>query len=298
MGGRSPGRWLTGAVPEGDSIYKLARRLDRRLRGQRVLRTDLRVPRLATRDLTGRTLLEHATYGKHLLTRFDAGPLDGVDPEPVTLHSHLLMDGEWSVTGPGKRLPTRLMNEVRVVLETAGGTGWGRRLHQLDLVRTRDEDRLVGHLGPDPLRPDWDAAEAVRRLAGDPDRPLVTALLDQTRMAGLGNLWANELAYLTGVSPWTPVGRVDLVRLVDRAALALRHSATVDGAYQVTTGLGTRGDTHWVSGRQRRPCLRCGTEVQMVAELVNDPGNRRTWWCPHCQPGPGPEVRRRSTGSW
>lgn len=298
MGAWLTGRWLTGVVPEGDSVYKLARRLDRRLRGHRVLRTDLRVPRLATRDLTGRTLVEHATYGKHLLTRFDAGPADGVDPEPVTLQSHLLMDGEWSVTGVGKRLPTRLMNEVRVVLETTGGTGWGRRLHQLDLVLTRDEGRLVGHLGPDPLRPDWDAAEAVRRLAAEPSVPLVSVLLDQTRMAGLGNLWANELAFLTGVSPWTSVGDVDLPRLVERAATALRHSATVEGAYQVTTGLGVRGETHWVSGRQRRPCLRCGAEVQMVAELVNDPGNRRTWWCLHCQPGPGPEVRRRTAGGW
>ncbi|SDD82406.1 DNA-formamidopyrimidine glycosylase family protein [Nocardioides lianchengensis] len=275
-------------MPEGDSVHKLARRLDRDLLGREVARSDLRVPALATRDLAGRTVLAHVTHGKHLLTRFSGD---------VTLHSHLLMDGEWSVTRPGKRLPARLLPHVRVVLELAtGSTAWGIRLHQLDLVSTGDEHRLVGHLGPDPLREDWDPAEAVRRLRADPGVPLVSALLDQTRMAGLGNLWANELAFLTGVSPWTPVGDVDVERLVERAARALRHSALVPGAYQVTTGSSRRGEDHWVSGRQRRPCLRCGTTVLMVDDLPQDPANRRTWWCPHCQPGPGPETRRPTVG--
>lgn len=278
-------------MPEGDSVYKLARRLDRSLPGRAVVRSDLRVPRLATRDLTGRTVVEHATYGKHLLTRFSAR--DGAsDSPPVTLHSHLRMDGEWSVTGPGKVLPRRLMNDVRLVLALdSGSTAWGLRLHDLDLAATTDESRWVGHLGPDPLRADWDPTEAVRRLRATPATPFVSALLDQTLVCGLGNLWANELAFVTGVSPWTPIGEVDVDRLVARAATALHHSATVPGAYQVTTGLNRRGETHWVAGRQRRPCLRCGTVVLMVAELPNDPAHRRTWWCPHCQPGPGPEVR-------
>lgn len=273
-------------MPEGDSVFKLARRLDRSLVGRRVVRSDLRVPRLATRDLAGREVLEHATYGKHLLTRFSGD---------ISLHSHLRMDGEWSVTGPGKVLPRRLMTDVRLVLELdSGSTAWGLRLHDLDLAPTSEEDRWTGHLGPDPLRDDWDPDEAVRRLLAAPATPLVSALLDQTKVCGLGNLWANELAFLTGVSPWTPVGSVDVPRLVARAATALRHSAHVRGAYQVTTGSSRRGEDHWVSGRQRRPCLRCGTPVRMVAEVPNDPANRRTWWCPSCQPGPGPEARAPS----
>lgn len=257
----------------------LARRLDRALRGRVVVRSDLRVPRLSTTDLGGRTVLEHATHGKHLLTRLSG---------ELTLHSHLLMDGEWSVVRPGKRLPTRLMPEVRLVLEVdSGHTAYGIRLHQLELVRTADEHRLVGHLGPDPLREDWDAAEAVRRLGTDPGRPLVSALLDQTLVAGFGNLWVNELAFLVGRSPWTPVGEVDLDKLLRLGARAIRHSATAPNAFQVTTGNPRRGEDHWVSGRQGRACLRCGTQVRMVDEVPNDPDNRRTWWCPHCQPGPG-----------
>lgn len=270
-------------MPEGDSVYLLARRLDRALLGHLVARSDLRVPALATADLAARRVLEHVTHGKHLLTRFSGG---------VTLHSHLRMDGSWTVTGPGKRLPTRLMPDVRLVLETdTGATAWGLHLHDLALVATSAEADLVGHLRPDPLRGDWDAAQAVRRLAADPAVPLVSALLDQRKVAGLGNLWANELCFITGHSPWTSVGEVDLDRLVHLAARALRHSALVPGAYQVTTGRGRARENHWVSGRNRRPCLRCGTTVRMVPELPDDPANRRTWWCSSCQPGPGPEAR-------
>ena len=270
-------------MPEGDTVYALARRLDRALRGRTVERSDFRFPRLATRDLSGRTVLGHDTHGKHLLTRFSGD---------ATLHSHLRMDGEWSVTGPGKRLPSRLMRDVRLVLALDDGrTAWGLRLHDLDLVPTSEEHRLVGHLGPDPLRDDWDPAEAVRRLRAEPNRPLVSALLDQRLMAGLGNLWVNELAFLTGASPWTPIGDLDVKRLVERAATMLRHSATVPGAMQVTTGLSRRGDSHWVSGRKGRPCLRCGTQVQAVDEVPGDATKRYTWWCPRCQPGPGPEGR-------
>ena len=275
-------------MPEGDSVWKLARRLDRQLSGRRVVTSDFRTPRLATRDLSGREVLGHDTHGKHLLTRFSA-----LDDGGVTLHSHLRLDGSWVTTAPGKRLPARLMPHVRLVLAVDDGqTTYGVKLHDLDLAATDDEDRFVGHLGPDPLRDDWDAAEAVRRLSADPTVPLVTALLDQRSLAGLGNLWVNELAFLTGVSPWTPIGEVDVVRLVDRAATMLQHSATVPQAYQVTTGSMWPGTDHWVTGRQKRGCLRCRTAVRMVEEIPNDPGNRRTWWCPSCQPGPGPETRR------
>ncbi|MDF9717539.1 DNA-formamidopyrimidine glycosylase family protein [Nocardioides sp. ChNu-99] len=270
-------------MPEGDSVHLLARRLDRSLQGRTLARSDFRVPRLATRDLAGRTVLEHATHGKRLLTRFSGD---------VTLHSHLRMDGSWTVTGAGKQLPRRVQPDVRVVLATTEGpTAWGQKLHDLDLVATSDERAVVGHLGPDPLRADWDPDEAVRRLLTRPATPLVSALLDQTLLAGLGNLWVNELAFLVGRSPWTPVGEVDLPALVARAATALRHSVTAPGAYQVTTGSSRRGESHWVVGRAGRPCLRCGTTVQMAPELANDAANRRTWWCPRCQPGPGPEGR-------
>jgi hypothetical protein len=166
-------------VPEGDSIYRLARRLDRSLAGQRVVRSELRVPAHATADLAGSVLLGHDSHGKHLLTRFDSG---------LTLHTHLRMDGSWTVTRPERRLPRRLMPDVRVVLGVGtGATAYGVLLPVVDLVPTTGESQVIGHLGPDPLRDDWDPDEAVRRLAADPTRPLAAALLDQTLVAGWGN---------------------------------------------------------------------------------------------------------------
>ncbi|MFY0406619.1 DNA-formamidopyrimidine glycosylase family protein [Solicola sp. PLA-1-18] len=265
-------------MPEGDSVYRLARRLDSRLRGALLARGELRVAAHAEADLAGRRVLEHATHGKHLLTRFDGD---------LTLHTHLRMDGSWTVTAPGRSVPRRVLPDVRVLLGVQDGpTAHGISLPVVELVRTRDEHTVVGHLGPDPLRDDWDAGEAVRRLSADPGRPLAAALLDQRNLAGLGNLWVNELCFLRGRSPWTPVGDVDLVPLVALAARALRHSAHSRDGYQVTTGSTRRGESHWVAGRAGRPCLRCGTTVRVEAEVPGDPGRRRTWWCPHCQPGP------------
>ncbi len=268
-----------GPVPEGDTVYLLARRLNRSLRGRRLARGELRVPALAEVDLAGLTVEGHDTHGKHLLTRFDDGR---------TLHTHLRMDGSWSVVGSGRFLPRRLDPEVRVALVTVDGpAAYGLNLPVVDLLGSADvEAAALGHLGPDPLRIDWDPDQAVRLLGADPDRPVVAALLDQTRIAGLGNLWANELCFLRGISPWTPAGEVDLPALVALAARCLRHSVHVPGALQVTTGRSRRGEDHWVAGRAGQRCRRCGTPIRAVAEVPGDAERRRTWWCPHCQPGP------------
>jgi endonuclease VIII len=263
-------------VPEGDTVYALARRLDSALRGRVLARGELRVPAHATADLAGLTVLAHVTHGKHLLTRLS---------DDLTLHTHLRMSGSWTISQAGRWLPRHVMPDVRVVLRTDGPAAYGVRLPVVQLLQTRDEADVVGYLGPDPLRDDWDPAEAARRLAADPTRPLVAVLLDQRCVAGFGNLWANELCFLRGHHPWTPVGDVDVPALLDLGARALRHSATVPSAMQVTTGVTRKGEQHWVAGRAGRPCLRCGTRVRVVAEVANDPERRRTWWCPTCQPG-------------
>jgi formamidopyrimidine-DNA glycosylase len=266
-------------MPQGDTVYALARRLDEALRGRLLLHGELRVPRHGTDDLSGRTVLGHDTHGKHLLTRLS---------DDLTLHTHLRMSGSWTVSPTGRWPPRAVMPDVRVVLRTAGPAAYGVRPPVVDLLRTRDEASAVGHLGPDPLRDDWDLELALRRMETDSMRPLVATLLDQRCVAGFGNLWANELCFLRGHYPWTPVADVDLRALLALGVRALRHSATVPGAMQVTTGIRRKGEQHWVAGRAGRPCLRCGTCVQVTAEVPNDPERRRTWWCPTCQPGPDP----------
>ncbi|WP_422746949.1 DNA-formamidopyrimidine glycosylase family protein [Mycobacterium sp. WMMD1722] len=274
-------------MPEGDTVYALARRLDGALRGRTLTRGELRVAAHATADLAGLDVLAHDTHGKHLLTRLSGG---------LTLHTHLRMSGSWTISAAGRWLPRTVMPDVRVVLRTDSPAAYGLRLPVVELLRTRDEADVIGHLGPDPLREDWDAGEAARRMTTDPDRPLIAVLLDQRCVAGFGNLWANELCFLRGHRPWTPVGAVDVPALLDLGARALRHSAKMPGAMQVTTGVRRRGEQHWVAGRAGRPCLRCGTRVRVVAEVPNDPERRRTWWCPTCQPGPVDRTSASSAG--
>lgn len=279
---------LTG-VPEGDSVWRAARRLDRGLAGRRLVRTDFRVPRHSTVDLTGRCVLGTGTHGKHLFTRLD---------DDVSLHTHLRMDGAWTVLRRGKRLPAHRYGNARVLLGTdEGRLAVALRMPVVELMRTVDETRITARLGPDPLREDWDAAEAVRRLGADPTRSLVAALLDQRQLAGLGNMWVNELLFVGGHGPWTPAGEADLTRVVALAARMLRQSISVRSNGQVTTGDPRPGQEHWVYGRSGQPCRRCGTPVRHVPETqlferqrAGDPAGapRATWWCPHCQPGPAP----------
>ena len=271
-------------VPEGDSVWKAAARLREQLVGRTVVRSDFRVPQHATADLSGRQVTAFASYGKHMLTRFSGD---------LTLHTHFEMDGAWQVVGPGKALPKEFADEIRLVLATDGPTAYALRMPVLELLRTADEDRVLGHLGPDVLGPTWDEDEAVRRLSADPGRPVVEALLDQKNLAGIGNLWAVETCYLRGVSPWTPVADVDLRAAVRLARRMMRHSLEHPG--QVTTGDTRRGRTHWVYGRAERPCRRCGTPVMFRDSVTGTPYSRETWWCPSCQPGPFPSLVERPT---
>ena len=261
-------------MPEGDTVWNTARRLHDALAGQRLTASDFRVPRLATADLSGWTVVESACRGKHLLLRLT--DRDGANP--TTLHSHLRMDGSWRTFAPGARWTGGPGHLIRVVLRTEKAVAVGYHLHELALVPTDREHTLVGHLGPDLLGPDWDAAEAVRRLAGHPDTNIAEALLDQANLAGIGNLYKCELLFLRGISPWTPVSSVaDLTALVTLAQKLLKSNL---GRWtQSTTGSLRRGETTYVYGRRAQPCRRCGRPVQK-----REQGDRVTYWCGHCQP--------------
>ncbi|HEY8787706.1 MAG TPA: DNA-formamidopyrimidine glycosylase family protein [Actinopolymorphaceae bacterium] len=267
-------------MPEGDTVYLAARRLDVALVGQVLTRAELRVPAHATAALAGMAVTENVTWGKHLFTRLDSG---------FTLHTHLRMDGTWTVLRGGRvagRMTAPGRDTVRVLLATGGTTVVGERIPVVELIRSSTEGRVTAPLGPDPLRPDWDLAEAVRRVAADPDRDLAAVLLDQRCIAGLGNFWVNELCFLRGYDPRTPIAYVDVPATVRLAARALRASALQPQMYQVTTGDTRAGRTQWIYGRADEPCRRCGTRVKVRAARPDDAEHRRTWWCPHCQPLP------------
>ncbi|RLP98735.1 DNA-formamidopyrimidine glycosylase family protein [Micromonospora sp. CV4] len=261
-------------MPEGDTVWNTARVLHRALAGARLTGSDFRVPQLATTDLTGWTVRASASRGKHLLLRLTA-PAGGAH---WTLHSHLRMDGAWRAYAPGERWSGRPAHLIRVVLRSPGAVAVGYHLHELALVPTAEEDGLVGHLGPDLLGPDWDPAEAVRRLAAHPEETIGEALLDQRNLAGVGNLYKCEVLFLRGVSPWTPVRAVP--DLAGTVALAQRLLAANRGRWtQSTTGSLHRGQTSYVYGRRAQPCRRCGTAIRK-----QEMGERVTYWCPVCQP--------------
>ncbi len=260
-------------MPEGDTVWRAARLLDRALSGHDLVATDFRVPALATWDLAGARVRETVSRGKHLLTRIDADV-------SWTLHTHLKMEGGWRVLQPGRRWP-RPAHTARVVLTTADAVAVGFSLGIVEIVPRDREPDVVGHLGPDLLGPDWDPVEAVRRLREQPDRAIKEALLDQTRLAGIGNMYAAELCFVAGIDPETPVAEVrDVRRLVDRAHVMLELNSR--RAQQSTTGDLARGRQFWVYDRGGRPCRRCGTTIRQT--LLGDPGRERTTFaCPTCQ---------------
>jgi endonuclease-8 len=274
-----------GGVPEGDTVWNTAQLLHRTLAGQVLESSDFRVPQLATVDLTGWIVAESRSRGKHLLLR-----LDSAAARPRTLHSHLRMDGSWRVFAPGQRWAARPTHTIRVVLRTESAVAVGYHLHELALVRTDDEQRLVGHLGPDLLGTDWDSAEAVRRLRRRPDVAIGAALVDQRNLAGIGNLYKAETLFLAGVWPWAPVGSVDdPVALV---TLAQGLMASNRGRWaQITTGSPRRGEQNYVFERAGRPCRRCGTAIEL--DVL---GDRLTYWCPRCQPALADRAQQPDSG--
>lgn len=252
-------------MPEGDTVFRVTERLRDALAGGTLTRCDIRVPRYATVDLTGRVVDEVLCRGKHTFIRVG----------PASIHVHLLMDGSWHF-GRVRAAPHR----VRILLETANSRAAGVDLGVLEILDRRDDLAAVAHLGPDLLSEDWSAesaATAVDNLAADPDRPLAQALLDQRVMAGVGNVYANELCFVSGLRPNSPVDAVsDAPRLVDRAhkMLWLNRSRAI----RCTTGDTRRGRELWVYGRAGQPCRRCGTAIESDTTV-----DRVSYWCPNCQ---------------
>ncbi|MER6344622.1 Fpg/Nei family DNA glycosylase [Streptomyces sp. NPDC001595] len=272
-------------MPEGDTVWQAASRLHAALAGKLLTRSDLRVPRFATADLTGRAVLDVTPRGKHLLTRIEGG---------LTLHSHLRMDGAWKIYRPGERWTGGPEHQIRAILGNDDRTAVGYRLPVLELLRTAEEDRAVGHLGPDLLGPDWDPERALANLLADPDRALGEALLDQRNLAGIGNVFKSELCFLLGATPWLPVGALPADRAAQLATVAKKLlEANRDRPIRSTTG--RRGQDLYVYGRAPRPCLRCGTRIR-VADQGDGSRDRPTYWCPTCQTGPAPAPAAHRTG--
>ncbi|MGH3368017.1 MAG: DNA-formamidopyrimidine glycosylase family protein [Nocardioidaceae bacterium] len=259
-------------MPEGDTVWRTARRLHQAQAGQELTGTDIRVPQHAGVDLSGRVVAEVVARGKHLLHRVG---------DDVTLHTHLKMEGEWHVYQPVSRW-RRPAHQARVILRTDRWLAVGFSLGAVDVVSRDDEAQVVGHLGPDLLGTDWDCDQAVRRLSDHPTQQIGSALLDQRNLAGIGTLYRSEACFLTGTHPFAAVVDVpDLHALVERAHTLL--DVNKERPQQSTTGDTRRGRRTWVHGRAGEPCRRCGTPIS--GGVQGDPRReRQVFWCARCQP--------------
>lgn len=261
-------------MPEGDTLFRAARRLQP-LVGEQASRVggSARAMQAWGPRLAGRTIQRVESRGKHLVIGFEGG---------LALRTHMGMTGVWHLYAVGERW-RKSPGKARVIVETAEHVAVCFAAPEVSAGTTADIEAEISHLGPDLLAEEFDAAAAVARAAASKAETAADLLLDQRVMAGVGNVYKSEVLFLERLHPRTPREALtgeQLTGLADRARKLLwvnRNRATRN-----TTGYGRNADL-WVYGRERRPCRRCGTEIE--TELLGD-HERTTYWCPRCQPAP------------
>jgi len=231
--------------------------------------------------ITGRTIEAVEAHGKHMVMRFSGD---------LVLRTHMRMHGSWHIYRPGERW-RRPPREMRVLVGTADFVAVGFNVPDAEFEAARDVGArdAIARLGPDLLAPDFDAAEAVRRLQARGDMTIAEALLDQRALAGIGNVFKSEVLFEGGVEPFATVSTITGDRLaalvgIARRQLALNVSGAVASHGRRTTGRLAPAEGLWVYGRSGRPCRRCATPIAFARQGL---GARPTYWCPACQRASG-----------
>jgi endonuclease VIII len=255
-------------MAEGDSIPRLARRLDESLVGSTVaVRTpgQRRPDGLPASALDGRKLERVESRGKHLLLHFDGG---------LALHSHLGMKGSWQLYANGERW-RRPRHQAWIVLEGNGveAVNFGGSKMRIVPEAQLGRDPRLARLGPDLLAEDFDVGIGAARIrSAGPDLKVGDALLGQRLVAGIGNIFRSEGCFAAGIDPRTPVGELDDDRLIE--LLGATRGLMIEA---VETGR----QPSQVYRQAGRPCPRCGTKILSQAQGETA---RTTYWCPSCQP--------------
>ena len=272
-------------MPEGDTVHRTAERL-RPMIGHEVTSARARpgpglrrVPDLSR--LVGARVLGVEARGKHLLIGFEGG---------LTLRSHMRMTGSWRLLPPSER-PSAPLHRSTAIIESSAWTAVAIATPVIELLTDAELRRSepLRSLGPDLLAAEFDTEEALRRLRLHDRDELGSALLDQRAVAGIGNVFKSEVAFLEGLDPWSPVAAYTDDQL--RAAVATARRlllANLAGGRRSTTGRTTPGQRLWVYRRSGRPCRRCGS---VIRSRPQGSPPRLTWWCPRCQPAPADPSR-------
>jgi endonuclease-8 len=275
-------------VPEGDTIYRAARTLHRALAGRAVTRFESVFPALTRVDadapIRGRTIERVEARGKHLLMWFSGA---------LVLRTHMRMHGSWHIYRPDERWHRR-RDDMRIVVETDAfhAVAFNVPIAEMTTPVALERVQPIRDLGPDPLSPDFPAAEAVTRIMARTQVDIADALLDQSAIAGIGNVYKSEILFAGRINPFTKVDRLtarDVERLVAIAVKFLRANVADNAPAAMETYRGLRRTTGrydpgarlWVYGRAGKPCRRCGTPI---SRRKQGPHARTTYWCERCQP--------------
>jgi endonuclease-8 len=250
-------------MAEGDTILRLSRRLEQTLGGKTITASapNLRGRAAGVEQLDGRRLDGVKARGKHLLLEFG----------DIALHSHLGMSGAWHMYRRGERW-WRARSAAWAVLGADGVEAvefGGPTLRVVRADRLR-RDPQISRLGPDLLAEEFDALSVVAAMRADPTRRLGDALLDQSLVAGIGNIFKSEACFAARIDPWRPTGDLSDEDLHDvlLVARALMLDAVASGRHPAEIY------------RRRGPCRVCGGPISVRGQ---GDANRTTYWCSRCQ---------------
>jgi len=263
-------------MPEGDTLHRTAHTLGRVLQGQRLVRVRSSVQAIAEAELAGHVVEAVTAQGKNLLVRFDDGRV---------LHTHLKMRGSWHVYRPGERFQ-RPEHQARVILEVADALAvcFAAPTVRLLAPNAATHDPYLNGLGPDLIPDQFDLEQAVTGLQALSELSLGEALMTQTALSGIGNIYKSETLFICRSSPFQAVSELDrdtIVRVVQTARELLRKNAQ-PGASQRTTTAGASG-RYWVYRRSGQACRVCGSVLRMQRQGAL---HRSTYYCPRCQSSP------------
>ena len=274
-------------MPEGDTIYRAARTLNRALAGHVVVEFVSMLPALTRvhddAPITGRTVAGVRSAGKHVLMEFSGG---------LVLRTHMRMNGSWHIYRRGERW-RRPRRDMRIVIATDTFEAVGFNIPVAEMLQPgqlhRQDD--LRRLGPDLLAEDFDSTEAAARIRARGADAISEVLLNQRVLAGIGNVYKSEVLFACRINPFTPVSRLtdlQVAALIERARMYLRTNVsetlplmTTYAGLRKTTRRDDPGARLWVYGRARQPCRRCGTPIAIRKQGLDA---RLTYWCPKCQP--------------
>jgi endonuclease-8 len=278
-------------MPEGDTIFRTARNLGRALVGKPVTVFRSTFPWLMRFNddtpLAGQIIDRVEARGKWLLVHFSGGGI---------LASHLLMNGSWHIYRRGERWQLAYIH-MRIVIENEQYQAVGFRVPvaRMHNQQSLDRDLRVAIPENDLLRTEFDADAALKRLMARGGEAIADALLDQSVLAGVGNVFKSEICFVNGLNPFRAVGtltRDEAAAAIACAQKLLRANVLEDSGDMIVTFRGQqRRTTHasdpseslWVYGRHGEPCRRCG---EAILRRIQGYDARVTFWCPRCQPMP------------